>query len=80
MEVKLSYSTMRLAAVFTLTYRALFATIMFLAAKESDTPALKWILLINMSIMFTYGVYRFIKMLTYVNYLAKTNNPFDNVN
>lgn len=71
--MKITLNTMRLAAVLTLTYRALFATIIFLAAKESDTPTLKWTLLAIMSILFTYGIYRFIKMLAYVKHLADSN-------
>lgn len=80
MEVKLSYNTMRLAAVFTLTYRVIFGTIIFLAAKESDTPLLQWTLLTIMSILYTYGVYRFVKMMSYVQNLVKLNKLLDSKN
>lgn len=75
--MKLTYNTMRLASVLTLTYRAIFATIIFLAAKESDTPFLRWTLLAIMAIMFTYGIHRFIKMMGYINNLVKLNSSLD---
>lgn len=80
MEVKLTYNTMRLAAVFTLTYRVIFGTIIFLAAKESDTPFLQWTLLTIMSIMFTHGIFRFVKMMAYVQNLVKMNKALDTKN
>lgn len=76
----LSYNTMRLAAVFTLVYRVSFGTIIFLAAKESDTPFLQWTLLTIMSILFTYGFYRFVKMMGYIRNLVKMNKALDNKN
>lgn len=72
--------TVRLAAVMTLCYRLIFATILFYSAKESDTPFLTWILLGMMSIVVTHGLYRFIKMLGFANNMEKLEKVFANKN
>lgn len=53
---------LRIAGVLTLLFRLGFATILFYAAKESDTEFLKWTLLVIMSAMSVYALYRTVKI------------------
>lgn len=68
------------SAVFTLIFRLIFASILMLAAIEGDTQFLKGLLVVIVSIMVTYGLYRFVKMIGFANRLEKMNNVFDNKN
>jgi hypothetical protein len=51
-----------------------------LAEIEGDTQFLKGLLVVIVSIMVTYGLYRFVKMIGFANRLEKMNNVFDNKN
>lgn len=68
---------MIVTAVITLTFRLIFATILLLAAREGDTAFLKGVLLVIITAMVTFGLYRFVKMVTFANRIDKLKNVFD---
>lgn len=78
--MNLDKKTVRIAASITLTYRLVFATIIFYAAKESDTAFLQGILLAIMSIMVTVGSYRFVKLMNLSARLGQLDKKLDSVN
>jgi Pyruvate/2-oxoacid:ferredoxin oxidoreductase gamma subunit len=76
-NINVNKTTVRLASSMALIYRICFSVILLWGAKESDSEALKWIMLSIVSIMITFGLYRFVKMMAFANNLKKLEKALD---
>lgn len=76
-KLEVNPATVLLATSMAFIYRIIFSSILFWGAKESDTPFLRWTLLVMASIMITHGLFRFVKMLAFANNLKKLEKAFD---
>lgn len=60
---------MKTAAVLALIYRIAISGLFLLVTSDLSNPALKWTMLAITSIIFTFGLYRFVRMMSFANKL-----------
>jgi hypothetical protein len=76
-NLEVNKTTIMIASTLALIYRTCFSAILIWAARESDSEVLKWTLLSIVSIMVTFGLFRFVKMTVFANNLRKLEKAFD---